>query len=176
MTMQTFRDVSKFSGVNTAIVVLILNVQISTSIKVTGWCGIDTVFTSPFERTEGSHYKISMVFHRFDFEDFLSNFEDVLNKPKSVTIVGLQKLCWQVDPRVSMTIWETRGMIQAELCQNSSKPPVGGFPHKPVQDVPFFRVSFFIINSWTGYGNRPKPSLFFEFDCCRKTRPGLMRV
>ena len=26
-------------------------------------------------------------------------------------------------------------------------------PYKPIRDVPFFRVSFFSINSWTGYEN-----------------------
>ena len=29
----------------------------------------------------------------------------------------------------------------------------GALPYKPIRDVPFFRVSFFSINSWTGYEN-----------------------
>ena len=31
--------------------------------------------------------------------------------------------------------------------------PGGALPYKPIRDVPFFRVSFFSINSWTGYEN-----------------------
>ena len=29
----------------------------------------------------------------------------------------------------------------------------GALPYKPIRDVPFFRVSFFSINSLTGYEN-----------------------
>ena len=29
----------------------------------------------------------------------------------------------------------------------------GQFQYKPIRDVPFFRVSFFSVNSWTGYEN-----------------------
>ena len=32
-------------------------------------------------------------------------------------------------------------------------PGGGALPYKPIRDVPFFRVSFFSINSWTGYEN-----------------------
>ena len=31
--------------------------------------------------------------------------------------------------------------------------PGGALPYKPIRDVPFFRVLFFSINSWTGYEN-----------------------
>ena len=31
--------------------------------------------------------------------------------------------------------------------------PGGALPYKPILDVPFFRVSFFSINSWLGYEN-----------------------
>ena len=32
----------------------------------------------------------------------------------------------------------------------------GALPYKPIRDVPFFRVSFFNINSWTRYHNLSK--------------------
>ena len=51
--------------------------------------------------------------------------------------------------------WESSGnFIERWLWWNDSCPGWGGaLPYKAIREVPFFRVSFFSINSWMGYEN-----------------------
>ena len=56
-------------------------------------------------------------------------------------------------PSVSFYPSEREDVIQLANEYSGYKLGGGGLPYKPIRDLPFFRVSFFSINSLTGYEN-----------------------
>ena len=75
-----------------------------------------------------------------------------------ITVLSVELYFLEISPVLHQTLWPFKCMMLRTLNLNfldwaREIPGGGALPYKPIRDVPFFRVSFFSINSWTGNEN-----------------------